>query len=273
MSNTKILAVDLDDTLFADDKSVCEKNVDALNKMLDEGHVLAIDTGRPSHVIAKLLSPYPVFSRKNVYFLSFQGSNGYDAFEKKSLFGSYLDNDAAIDLLDWIKDSGLCAIAFEEGAIYCFGEDSNVEGYRRVAQEEVNVIKSAEELRGRNLVKIMAVNFDDHKALHDFEDAHLKQTNKYFNSMFSNVAFLEYVPKDSSKGHGLLKLADYLGVPHSNTVACGDERNDISMVTMAGVGCAVLNGRKELKEQANYITTLDNNQGAVAEVIEKFILN
>ena len=58
-----------------------------------------------------------------------------------------------------------------------------------------------------------------------------------------------------------------------DTVACGDERNDISMVQAAGVGVAVANARDELKAVADYITVLDNNNGAVAEAINKFILN
>ncbi len=273
MSNTKILAVDLDDTLFTTDKSICQENIDALNQMLDEGHVLAIDTGRPAHVVAKLLGNYPVFSRENVYFLTFQGSCGYDAFNKKDLFGTYLDNDGAIKLLTDMVESGVSGVAFEAGQIFAFRDDENVSGYGMFAKEKVEIIDSPTDLIGHNLIKIMGINFKDHKMLHDFEDKYLEETNRYFNSMFSNVAFLEYVSKDASKGGGLLKLADYLAIPESNTVACGDERNDISMIKMAQVGCAVSNAREELKAQADYITIADNNNGAVAEVIHKFILN
>ena len=52
-----------------------------------------------------------------------------------------------------------------------------------------------------------------------------------------------------------------------------NERNDISMVEAAGVGVAVANAREELKAVADYITVADNNNGAVAEAINKFILN
>ncbi|MBO6130029.1 MAG: HAD hydrolase family protein, partial [Pseudobutyrivibrio sp.] len=55
--NKKILAVDLDGTLFDDNKDICKKNIDALNAMLDAGHVLAVDTGRPTHVMKNLLKP------------------------------------------------------------------------------------------------------------------------------------------------------------------------------------------------------------------------
>ncbi len=269
----KILAVDLDDTLLSDDKTISEDNIAALNQMLDEGHVLAVDTGRPAHVIAKLLSPYPVFSRKNVYFLGFQGSLGYDPYNDEYLFGTFLDNAAAIDLLEKIHDSGLSALAFENGKIYAYEIDDNIVGYNKASGEHIDIMASAQDLKGRNLSKLMAVDFANHKALHDFVEANEKITDVHFNNMFSNVAFLEYVSKTASKGDGLVKLAEYLKVPVEDTIAVGDERNDISMIEAAGVGVSVINGRDEAKAVANYVTTVNNNNGAVAEVINKFILN
>ena len=40
----------------------------------------------------------------------------------------------------------------------------------------------------------------------------------------------------------------------------------------AGLGCAVANATDEAKAAANYVCAADNNAGAVAEVIEKFVL-
>ena len=44
------------------------------------------------------------------------------------------------------------------------------------------------------------------------------------------------------------------------------------MVTVAGVGVAMANGREELKEVADYVTENDNNHGGIAEVIYKYFL-
>ncbi len=48
--------------------------------------------------------------------------------------------------------------------------------------------------------------------------------------------------------------------------------NDLSLLSSAGIACAVKNSLEELKPHADYVTSLDNNDGAVAEIIEKFIL-
>ncbi len=271
--NRKILAVDLDDTTFDDNKDICKANLDALNAMLDAGHVLAVDTGRPIHVMKKLLKRFEVFDRENVYLLGYQGTVGTRAIDDEVLFGHFLDNEAAIKLMTYSKNAGLTTIIFEFGQIYSFSLNADTDRYSEISKEPITVIESPEDLRGHNLTKMMVVNFEDHEKLFQFEEAHKAEMEDSFVSMFSNVAFLEYVGKNSSKGAGLTELASILNIDMQDTVACGDERNDISMVQAAGVGVAVANARDELKAVADYITVLDNNNGAVAEAINKFILN
>ena len=78
---------------------------------------------------------------------------------------------------------------------------------------------------------------------------------------------------DTDKGSGLKYISKFLNVPIENTVAVGDERNDIPMIQAAHVGVAVKNGHEDLKDAADYVTEHDNEHGAIAEIIEKFILN
>ena len=92
------------------------------------------------------------------------------------------------------------------------------------------------------------------------------------NCFFSRSEYLEYCPKDTDKGSGLRYISKFLNIPMENTVAVGDERNDIPMIQAANIGVAVKNGHEDLKKAADYITEHDNEHGAVAEVIEKFIL-
>ena len=61
---------------------------------------------------------------------------------------------------------------------------------------------------------------------------------------------LEIFSKDAGKGSALLKLADLLGVPHENTFAVGDSKNEMDMIVKAGVGLAMGNATDELKAAA-----------------------
>ena len=54
------------------------------------------------------------------------------------------------------------------------------------------------------------------------------------------------------------------------TIAIGDQHNDLPMIERAGLGIAVQNADESLKAKADYVTDRAHEEGAVAEVIEKF---
>ena len=65
-------------------------------------------------------------------------------------------------------------------------------------------------------------------------------------------------------------LAKHFNVPIEKTVAVGDQLNDVPMIETAGVGVAVQNADIGLKEKANVVSPLTNEEGAIAWVIEEF---
>src|SRR5438552_3098682 len=92
------------------------------------------------------------------------------------------------------------------------------------------------------------------------------------NAVFSEDTFLEILPQGSSKGAALEFVAQHLGIPLSEIIAVGDNLNDLEMIRTAGLGVAMGNAPPELRAQAGYVTST-NDEGGLAEVIERFILN
>ncbi|MEG0737402.1 MAG: HAD-IIB family hydrolase, partial [Longicatena sp.] len=88
---------------------------------------------------------------------------------------------------------------------------------------------------------------------------------------FSSDRYLEMNRAGVDKGLGLRELAQHLGIPVEQTIAIGDNFNDIAMLKTAGLSVAVANAAQEIKDICDYVTTADHNEGGVAEVIEKFI--
>ena len=133
---------------------------------------------------------------------------------------------------------------------------------------------SWDDLEDKIYPKIISINFTTSVGLEKYQKDFLNsQLSKEISCFFSDPKFLEFCNIHSSKGNAMTKLANYLHVDSKNVVAVGDERNDISMIQQAGIGCAVANAHPEAKEVADYISNNTNNQGGVAEVIEKFVLN
>jgi phosphoglycolate phosphatase (TIGR01487 family) len=116
-----------------------------------------------------------------------------------------------------------------------------------------------------------------------------------FNYRFADVAFAKTVPTEEvhavlkeypvkvldtgfalhiqeegmNKGVGFLALAKDLGIPASEFLAVGDAMNDAEMLSHAGVGVAVANAQKGLKETATMVTERKNGDGFV-EAVERF---
>src|SRR5438876_11636593 len=86
------------------------------------------------------------------------------------------------------------------------------------------------------------------------------------NSVCSEDTFLEILPQGSSKGAALEFVAQHLGIPLSEIIAVGDNLNDLEMIRTAGLGVAMGNAPPELRAQAGYVTST-NDEGGLAEVI------
>lgn len=92
--------------------------------------------------------------------------------------------------------------------------------------------------------------------------------NRYDVTCSAEV-LVEVSPVGDTKGAGLKFLAEHYGIDMADTVAIGDNLNDLSMIEEAGVGVAVGNAVKQLKAAADFVS-VSNNEGAVAQVIKKF---
>ncbi|MDT3767189.1 HAD family hydrolase [Gleimia hominis] len=75
----------------------------------------------------------------------------------------------------------------------------------------------------------------------------------------------ELTAQHVTKGKGLRKLAQHLGINMADTIGIGDSANDIPMLETSGLGIAMGNGIDEVKKVANWVAPpLDDNGLAAA---------
>ena len=82
---------------------------------------------------------------------------------------------------------------------------------------------------------------------------------------------LEVNNKGVSKGRAVKALAEEYKIKREEIICIGDNENDLSMITYAGLGVAMGNAIDSLKEKADYITE-SNDKNGVAKVIYEFVL-
>ena len=93
-----------------------------------------------------------------------------------------------------------------------------------------------------------------------------------FIDLFPNLDFLSVFegplcdinPAGVSKATGIETICHLTGIDPKETIAFGDDRNDLEMIEKAGIGVAMGNGIQAVKDAADYITLPSLELGVVA---------
>lgn len=87
----------------------------------------------------------------------------------------------------------------------------------------------------------------------------------------SKSTYLEIMPKGASKTAAIGILSEKFDIKHSETIAMGDNYNDVDMIEYAGLGIVMGNAPEAVKSHADYVT-LSNDEDGVSAAINKFII-
>ncbi|MBJ3788111.1 HAD-IIB family hydrolase, partial [Bacillus sp. OA1] len=82
---------------------------------------------------------------------------------------------------------------------------------------------------------------------------------------------LEIMDRNGHKGNGIQQMAAHFNIPIEDTVAIGDNFNDVPMLEVAGLSVAMGNAEEDVKKLCD-VVTLTNNEHGVAHAIEQFVL-
>ncbi|MBR1572733.1 MAG: HAD family phosphatase [Lachnospiraceae bacterium] len=266
---SKAYFIDFDETLLNTDKTVSEENVRALRDAQKRGDYLAFTTGRPFYGGSFLFKRLGI-STYNCFLLCFHGALVYDLDRECIIHKTVMDKTNLVPLLEEINSRGIYLEAFSKDMLYCLEENDFTHRYAATTQEPFTVVDSIDEIVSHDIYKVMAIDYNSREELYKLQNKMENNSDNCFDSFFSNKWFYEFTEIGANKGEALRTLAKHLNLSISDTVAVGDEQNDISMIEAAGVGVAMINGKENVKAVADVITTNDNNHGGVAEILNLY---
>ena len=84
-----------------------------------------------------------------------------------------------------------------------------------------------------------------------------------------NTIFCDIANINSNKGNAVKKLLEILNIKKEETIALGDDNNDLSMFEQVGRKVAMNNAIDLVKEKADEIT-LSNDEDGVVDAIKKY---
>lgn len=274
MHNIKLIALDLDDTLLNADKQLSADNAAALARAAGEGVEIVPATGRFYRGMPTVIQELPYVH----YVISVNGAQVYDIAAQKTVCGSEIPWQRAVSVMEQLDELDVIYDCYQDGwgwmtqALYDKAEQfapsvHNLEMIRKL-RTPVPELKAYLKERATGVQKIQ-IFFRD-MAL---RAAMLQQLPQAFPDLVvttSIVNNIEINSREATKGIALQRLAAYLNLPTAQTMAFGDDTNDMTMLQAAGIGVAMGNADETVKEAADYIT-LDCNDDGVAHAMNQLL--
>ena len=274
MHNVKLIALDLDGTLLNSDKQLSEKDGAALEKTAETGVEIVPATGRFYRGMPQIIRDLPYVH----YVISINGAQVYDVANDKTLCGSEIPCGRALAVMERLDELDVIYDCYQDGWGWMSQEfydkadkyAAHVHSLKMIRELRTPVPELKAYLKKRNAgVQKIQIFFRDMELRREV----LESLPKEFPDLVvttSIVNNIEINSRESTKGVALKKLAEKLNIPISQTMAFGDDTNDITMLEAAGIGVAMGNAYEEVKRKADYITD-DCDSGGVASAINHFL--
>ena len=241
----KLIALDLDGTLFNNKSQISKENIKAIKEATAAGINVVISTGRPFGGL-----PFEAIKDTGIrYAITANGSAIYEIDTKKCLYENCLSDETAFSIIDYLMTKRVHMDAFINGCGY----------------SPYKCLEDAKDLKMPPSIKeyIMTTR----KRVNDITEM-MRENNYHMQKMTINF------PKDVDDNYycrvALHKLAQILNIAADETMAVGDTENDMAIVKAAHIGVAMGNATDELKAQADYVTDTNENDG-VAKAIRHFM--
>lgn len=256
----KLIFFDIDGTLLPYRKTVPEDTRQALKRLMDNGHIPVVCSGRPWPTL-QLVQPV-----MELHFPAMIMAAGAEVVYQGKQVCQHLLSD---ELLDWtiqVLETAGCGQVLEgpehiyyqtrwEGQIFPIWPEflGSPAPFRIYEPHKQNIQK----LMFFNAPAIRGTRYESELSRH--------YTVLYYD--FGGLG--ELIPKAVNKAAGIQKLLDHLGMDVEDTYAFGDGPNDLEMLQYVRYGVAMGNASQEIKDTAPYVTA-GCEDGGISLALEQF---
>ena len=253
--NLKIVFSDIDGTFLTESKTVTAKTESAVKSLLDKKIQFVLVSARMPEAI------YPITEKIGVKIPIISYSGGLVLTEdEKILHDKKISHDATKNILLALKNY------LDISINYYSGRNWFVEKIDDRVQHEMNITSATAELA--NFSELLEKNILPNKILIMTEPEICKnlevELGKKFpelNIVRSSKVLLEIMDKEVSKAAGIEILLKHFNFGVENSIAFGDNYNDVEMLKFVGCGVAMENAPDDVKKIADKITTSNEDDG------------
>ena len=266
----KAIFIDIDGTLRKNNNKISERTILAIKQVIKKGILVILCSGR-ARAYVETISRECNASR---YIITSNGGIIFDYEENKIIHKSIIEKQACIELFKisqqfntiFIMDKEEIKLTnkLEKYDLSSKILDTDIERFTN----EKNIVLCT--IKDENSEKMMKIR----KKIEEIEDVEIKQEIKSLgdnNTSGREEIYFFIGNTELCKGNAIEKICKILEIDLNDTIAIGDDFNDISMFKVVGYSVVMENATDEVKKYADEIT-LSNEDDGVAVFLEKLLI-
>ncbi len=273
MSGYQLIAFDMDGTLLNSRKEIEEETLKAIHKARMAGKTVILSTGRgPSE-----LADYERQLDDVEFYNCISGALIYDTKKQEAVSSMAMDQNVVVKLMEISRQEDIMIQFLNEDSTVEYGCWTHMEDYHmgiyKSMFERVAVMK--EDVREWFLVQpkdMEKINFyhRDPEA-RERTKARVLAAGLPVEMVYAEATSLEFSARGVSKGTGLRKLCEHLGISIEETIMVGDADNDIEGFKAAGLAIGMGNSKPSIAPYVD-VYVADNDHGGCVEAINRYLL-
>ena len=262
----RLVALDLDGTLFTDRQEISPANLAALSALRAAGLQIVLATGRTRNSVLPAIALLGL-DTPGIYVQGLVTHNGDGSIRRQQ----FLEAQIAREVAETIGNE-VSLVAYSGTQTWVMSRDSNTELFVKYGEPPPRVCDSLAALAQR-------VPINKFAALDVVNLSRMRELRVRLEQTFSGraqvlqpglPAMVEVLPPGASKGGALRNLLQDMEVAPEHMLACGDGENDIEMLQLAGIGVAMGNANAAVRAAADYVTSRHDEDG-VAHALAHFL--
>jgi Cof subfamily protein (haloacid dehalogenase superfamily) len=257
----KLVAIDLDGTLFDSSTNISDKNKQSILKCLESNIKVIITTAKTTYWVKKLIT---LLNLKDPQIAS-AGATIIDSI-LTPIFTKIIPLKYYKKIVELARkhNIGFCSSCLD-GFVYYESDNP----YLKYVWETGELPKLTNDLLDANITKQVLLVTATVQESHIFNKELLETFNGDLKIRRGGPYFLAASNRMAGKASALKRILKILRINNKDIMAIGDSESDLEMIKLAGIGVAMGNASEVLKSAADFIVK-DNDNDGVSEAIEKF---
>lgn len=242
----KLIASDLDGTLLQGGaQSLSSEAIPVIREVVEQGVIFVPASGRQWPNLERKFSSVA----NDISYICENGA--LVVAEGKVIYKSVMPREEAEKLAQEILDTEELEVVIsgERTSYLIPKKESYVSLITDVVKNNVRIIESMDEIKE----PIIKISLYRESGLTEYDTKHI--TGKFqhvFKGVTSGFDWFDFMNIGTNKGTAIKILQDYLGVTKEETMAFGDNDNDIEMMQAVAHSYAMENGKEALKNICRY---------------------